>query len=132
MTTLCRTMKKNQQLGMNPGTASHRLLKDILFDFVIRAGHKCFQCGGDMTREDFSIEHKEPWIDSADPVGMFFDLKNIAFSHKRCNFGASRRPGKRHFTEADKIAAHRARSRRSNKKSYTPEKRRAQYLRTGK
>lgn len=87
-------MKKHTQLGMNPGTASGRLVKDLLFKFAVEAGHKCHRCGGELVRETFSIEHKEPWLDSEDPVGLFFDLGNVAFSHLKCNVGASRRPNK--------------------------------------
>lgn len=82
--------KKTQQLGMNPATASGRLVKDLLFKFVTEAGHRCFRCGEALTRDTFSIEHKESWLDSGDPVGRFFDLENIAFSHKVCNYGAAR------------------------------------------
>jgi hypothetical protein len=83
--------RKMEQLGMNPSTASNRLVKDILFDFVQKAGHKCYHCGGEMTREDFSIEHKQHWLDSEDPVGLYFDLDNITFSHQSCNSKAARR-----------------------------------------
>lgn len=86
--------KKHQQLGMNPGTASNRLVKDLLFDFVQKAGINCFQCGGPLTRDDFSIEHKVPWLDSADPVKLFFDLDNISYSHQVCNYTAVRMPYK--------------------------------------
>lgn len=83
--------KKAQQLGMNPSTASGRLVKDILFKLVCDTGrNKCFQCGGDLTRDTFSIEHMKPWIDSENPVEMYFDLDNIAFSHYLCNVGARR------------------------------------------
>jgi hypothetical protein len=84
-------MKKHQQLGMNAGTASHRLVKDLLFKFVQEAGHVCHRCKKPLTREDFSIEHVEPWLDSAEPARLFFDLSNIAYSHKLCNSLASRR-----------------------------------------
>lgn len=85
-------MKKQQQLGMNPGTAAHRLIKDLLFSFVVSAGHKCHHCKEELTRETFSVEHKEPWLDAANPSERFFDLKNIAFSHQSCNSAAARRP----------------------------------------
>lgn len=56
----------------------------------------CHQCGSEIENEqNLSIEHKEPWLDSDDPVGKFFDLDNIAFSHLACNCGAARpREGK--------------------------------------
>lgn len=83
---------KKNQLGMNPSTASNRLIKDLLFDFVIKAGHKCHRCGGDLERHTISIEHIEAWLDSDHPIEMFFDIQNIAYSHLSCNARASR-PG---------------------------------------
>ena len=94
--------KKTQQLGMNPSTASGRLTKDLLFKFLIDAGHKCHQCGEELTRDTFSIEHKKPWIDSEDPASLFFDLDNIAFSHLFCNFSAARRPHKKDLTDEER------------------------------
>jgi hypothetical protein len=95
-------MKKQIQLGMNPGTASHRLVKDLLFKFVEQDGHVCYQCGMPMTRNDFSIEHKTPWLDSEDPIKLFFDLNNIAFSHKFCNMAAARKPNKLNLTPEER------------------------------
>jgi len=84
--------KKRMQLGMNPSTASGRLVKDVLFKLIeTTGGNVCFQCGEPMTRDTFSIEHKEPWLDSDDPVGVYFDLNNIAFSHHSCNSSAGRK-----------------------------------------
>lgn len=87
-------MNKENQLGMNPGTASNRLVKDLLFDFIIRAGHKCFQCGKELKRDNFSIEHKKPWLYSENPTELYFDLNNIAYSHLKCNCSSSRRMNK--------------------------------------
>ena len=87
------TDKKKMQLGMNPSTASHRLVKDILWELIKQTGQDlCCKCGEPMTRETFSIEHITPWIDSEDPVGLYFDLENIAFSHLSCNISDARRP----------------------------------------
>jgi len=82
--------KKQKQLGMNPSTAQARLLRDLLFDFAVKSGHKCFRCGESLDRKTFSIEHIENWLDSDNPVEKFFDIKNIAYSHLSCNAGASR------------------------------------------
>jgi hypothetical protein len=84
--------KKYDQLGMPFGTAGAKLRKTIIFDLIVKCGlDVCFQCGRKIERvEDFSIEHKQPWLDSENPVGMFFDLNNIAFSHLSCNVGAAR------------------------------------------
>lgn len=81
---------------MNPSTASGRLVKDILFSFVQKEEYMCHHCGEPMSREDFSIEHIRPWLDSKDPVGLYFDLDNISFSHLKCNIGASRQPTTKH------------------------------------
>ena len=87
-------IKKSQQLGMNAGTASYRLIKDLLFDFVEKNGHVCFRCKQKLNREDFSVDHIEAWLDSENPQQLFFDLNNIAYSHKTCNTSAARRPNK--------------------------------------
>lgn len=83
--------KKQVQLGMNPSTASGRLIKDLLYNFVIESGHVCFRCEMPLTRETFSIEHMVAWLDSKNPIELFFDPNNIAYSHLRCNSLASRR-----------------------------------------
>ena len=83
--------KKADQLGMNPGTASGRLVKDLLWSLIDK---KCYRCGKEMTRETFSIDHVVPWLDSEDPLGLYFDLHNVSFSHRFCNVSASRTPHK--------------------------------------
>jgi hypothetical protein len=118
--------KKNEQLGMDSGTASYRLVKDLLFNYIYDAGIVCYRCGGELSREDFSIEHKECWLDSDDPVGLFFDLKNIAYSHKSCNYKAKRKRQPIYSIEEIK-----KRDKESRKRHWTPEKRREHYLRTG-
>lgn len=87
--------RKDQQLGMPHGTATGRLRKIILFDCIQKLELDfCFHCGKKILEiENFSIEHKRPWLDSDDPVGLFFDLENIAFSHLKCNIGVGRRLG---------------------------------------
>ena len=78
-------MKKQHQLGMNPSTASGRLVKDLLWNFVETTGQSaCCKCGEPMSRETFSIEHVTPWLDSDDPVVLYFDLTNISYSHRVC------------------------------------------------
>lgn len=134
--------KKALQLGMNPSTASGRLVKDTLFRLAVEAGHTCFQCGEKLLRNSFSIEHKEPWLDSDDPKGNFFDQNNIAFSHLSCNAKAARKYDRSHLTNGCPsvkqyvkrgcrcdgctiaMKEHRA-------KYYTKEKRSERYKRTG-
>ena len=84
--------KKYEQLGMPLGTASGKLRKAIMFQLLQELGKdNCFQCGKVIESIDnLSIEHKVPWLDSNDPVAVFFDLNNIAFSHLKCNLSAMR------------------------------------------
>ncbi len=84
--------KKAFQLGMPQGTASNRLRKEIIFNLIKRLNENyCFQCGAEIEFAGaLSIEHKIPFLDSNDPVKLFFDLDNIAYSHLSCNVGAAR------------------------------------------
>jgi len=118
-------VKKTLQLGMNPSTASGRLVKDTLFRLAIETGHKCFQCGGELERDTFSVEHKTPWLDSDNPRETFFDQGNIAFSHIGCNVGA-RRSEPTGLTQADHQKNWRDRNKEKNKAA-----RRDKYLRNG-
>ena len=88
--------KKKEQLGVDPGTASHTLRKMVMFDMAKQLGlTKCYQCGEEIeTVSEFSVEHKIPWLDSENPSELFFDLNNIAFSHLSCNIAAARNPRK--------------------------------------
>ena len=41
--------KKKKQLGVDPGTASHRLKKSLLFSFAKKLGYNwCYQCGTEI------------------------------------------------------------------------------------
>jgi hypothetical protein len=116
---------KHEKLGMNPSTAAHRLRVDLLFEFAIKAGHVCYKCEKPLTRDTFSIEHKEPWQKAADPKAAFFDLQNIAYSHMACNT-RSVVP-----VTADKLAYLRVRNSARMRRLYTTERRQAKYRRTG-
>lgn len=117
--------KKKQQLGMNPSTASNRLVKDLLWNFVQKEGNECFHCKQPMDRSTFSIEHKTPWLDSETPIELFFDIDNISFSHLSCNASNARRES---LTEAERKTRKKA---YDSKKVYNPEKRKEKYLRLG-
>lgn len=84
---------KSAQLGMPIGTASARLRKALLFDMTKQLKlNRCFRCGKQIRNiNTFSIEHKISWQTSQNPVKMFFDLNNIAFSHFSCNCGHGKR-----------------------------------------
>lgn len=86
-------LKKAAQLGMPHGTAIHKLRKSIIFNLIKQLNQDtCFQCGEKIESEnELSVEHKIPYLDSENPVELFFDLNNIAFSHLVCNIGAARK-----------------------------------------
>jgi hypothetical protein len=67
------------------GTASARLKKQVMLHLLQRLGEDlCLRCGQRIERaEDLSLDHRNPWL-HVDP-GLFWDLNNIAFSHKWCN-----------------------------------------------
>jgi hypothetical protein len=84
-----------RQLGMSPGSATHKLTRNLLFRYI-QQNHDdvCYRCGSKIeTLASFSIEHKEPWRNS-DP-NLFWDLENISFAHKKCNIQAAQHIGKR-------------------------------------
>jgi hypothetical protein len=78
---------KDIALGQNFSTAASRLRKLILWELVRETGKdSCFRCGEKiLVVDDLSIDHKIPWIDAS----SFFDLRNIAFSHLRCNVAST-------------------------------------------
>lgn len=119
--------KKNEQLGMNVGTAQHRLLKDILWSLIVETGKDvCCKCGQKMCRNTFSIEHLEPWLDSENPFELFFDLSNISFSHLKCNLSAARKYNK--WEDREAYAEYfRKKDAERERKAYTTEKRRLKY-----
>ena len=84
--------KKDTQLGMAHGTANSKLRKMLLFKYVTACKENiCFRCGNVIDNIDnFSIDHKKDWLDSEDPVGLYFSLDNIAFSHLNCNINNSK------------------------------------------
>ena len=81
--------KKAEKLGMPFGTANNRLKKNLLWSLVQKLNlDTCFQCETKIkVSTELSIEHKESWLYSKDPVKLFFDLDNISFSHLSCNVG---------------------------------------------
>ncbi len=77
--------RRTRQLGMSIGTASHRLKKQLMHRLAQRLGEDaCFRCGKPiLTAEELSIDHKKTWLDI--DISLFWDLDNIAFSHRSCN-----------------------------------------------
>ena len=135
--------KKAQQLGESYGAATNRLRKMVLFRLLKRFGlDVCHQCQQKIVLiEELSIEHKTPWLDSADPVKLFFDLDNIGFSHLLCNVGAARKPfkgtiqGKSFETEQEYLDARHSLRASTERKWYAragKENRHRRYIETGR
>ena len=91
--SLTGNQKKDLQLGMSHGKAQHKLKKSILFGFLVKTNENfCYRCNKKIENiEELSIEHKIAWLDSENPVDLFFDLNNIAFSHLSCNCAVNNR-----------------------------------------
>lgn len=131
--------KKHLQLGMNPSTANGRLVRDTLWRLIEQSGQiSCYRCNQPMDRESFSIEHKEAWLDSANPQALFFDQSNISFSHLNCNIGDGRRRDKvrvcgtaTNYTYGCRCEPCVTAKSNLKKEAYTPESRREKYLKTG-
>jgi len=78
--------KKKERLGMHVSVANRRLQKDMLFSLCVRLNeNRCYRCGNQMTRDDFTMDHVIPWINSVNPVKLYFDVSNVKFSHHSCN-----------------------------------------------
>jgi hypothetical protein len=83
-----------QQLGMPYGTARGKLLKKMLHHLASRLDqHRCFRCDKNITDwNTLSIDHTVDWLHSVDPVGLYFDVQSIKFSHHSCNSANKRSP----------------------------------------
>lgn len=136
--------RKAEKLGMSFGAARHKLVKSILWDFIVKSKQNtCYQCNTEiLTISDLSIEHKTPWETSENPVKKYFDLNNIAYSHLPCNVKRLNQPSKVSCPSLGSyrggcrcegcVETYRQHHRDNKKKYYTKEKRQAQYKRTGK
>lgn len=86
---------KNQQLGIDYGTASSRLKKMILWSFIEKLKlTNCYRCNLSMSLETYSVDHKNPWLHVDN--NLFWDLNNISFSHLSCNTKNRRIPKIQH------------------------------------
>jgi len=76
---------RRKQLGMPIGTACHRLRQQLFFKYIKKTGENfCYDCKKEiLTPEEVSIQHKKVWLHIS--AELFWDLDNIAFSHKKCN-----------------------------------------------
>lgn len=79
--------RKSAQLRENFSTACGKLKKTILFHFAQQLKMDiCFRCNEKITSvEDFTLDHKINWLNSENPIELFYSIPNVAFSHKKCN-----------------------------------------------
>ncbi len=86
-----REAKDTALLGESNSVVRNRLSRIIQFDMLQRFNlDTCYRCGRKIERvEELSVEHKQPWRSAADPKASFFDLDNVAWSHRRCNSRAA-------------------------------------------
>jgi hypothetical protein len=89
--------KRRSLLGEDPGTASHKLKKRVMFKLAVEAGRAvCLRCKKPIeSADEMSIDHIVAWLNSPDPITTFYDLNNVAFSHLSCNSSAAQRPATR-------------------------------------
>jgi hypothetical protein len=64
-----------------------------MFEMAINLGlDTCFRCKKKIENVNvFSVDHKDEWQSSADPITAYFNTKNIAFSHTSCNANAAQK-----------------------------------------
>ncbi len=81
-----RQLRMKEQLGMLFPTAQQRLVKLLLFQLAEQCRRNfCYRCGKSIDRvEQFGIDHKLPWEGVSSD--LFWDLTNVAFYHRKCNY----------------------------------------------
>ena len=77
--------RRSEILGMPFGTACNKLRRMVMFNLLQRHEENiCYKCSKIILKaEDLTLEHKETWQDGGST--LFWDLNNIAFSHRQCN-----------------------------------------------
>jgi len=85
--------EKSTQLGMSTGKAYGILLKKIIYSQACELDRiGCVHCFQRIEFKDFSIEHLIPWLHSNSPKDLYFEVKNVGFSHLKCNIASARCP----------------------------------------
>ena len=130
--------RKSEKLGMPYGTARNKLVKSLLWSFICRQKQNyCHQCGSEiLSIDDLSIEHIEPWENSINPVKLYFDIDNIAYSHLSCNSSArilpkQPCPSRSAYTRGCRCEDCKELNRVYAKENYSKERRRNKYLKHG-
>jgi hypothetical protein len=76
-----------ETFGMHQGSVQWKLYKQIMFHQSVRLNENiCYRCGKRIDNMDeCSVEHKEPWLGSKNPIKLYFDSENLTWSHRKCN-----------------------------------------------
>lgn len=83
--------RKAETLGMAHGTANNLLRRNIIFELLTTTWMEstpgiCFRCEKlILSADEMSIDHKQPWEGRENGKELYWDIGNIAFSHRRCN-----------------------------------------------
>ncbi len=79
--------EKKKQLGMSSGNAKHILSRKIIFSLLKeQTKNICYRCNKEIkSYKTLSIDHKKDWLHSKNAKKLFFDIKNVKFSHIKCN-----------------------------------------------
>jgi hypothetical protein len=86
-----RIFKETVALGLPVSKASHTLKKRLFFNFLKQLNLDiCYRCNNKiLSAEELSVDHKIEW--RYDKPELFWDLNNIAYSHRKCNKPRSRK-----------------------------------------
>lgn len=126
--SLATNLKKKLQLGMYQSEADRKLARIIMFNLAKKLGEDiCYRCFKRIERlEEFSVDHKKPWLDVS--VKLFWDIDNIAFSHRKCNTSVRRsrngsgKTNKQRFADWYNIPVNRERWNRQARERYALKK----------
>lgn len=79
--------KRSDKLGSPFSTEYYNMVRNILFHLVQKNNKDyCYRCGDKIeTVDKFSIEHIVNWRLQENAEELFFDYKNISYSHLTCN-----------------------------------------------
>jgi DNA-binding Lrp family transcriptional regulator len=85
----CPNIRKSKQLGINYSTACNRLRKLVLFSILKKYDlNICYRCNNEiLSAKDLTFDHKVDWLNNS--TDLFWDIDNVAFSHRKCNIPAN-------------------------------------------
>jgi len=91
--------KETEQLGMSPGKARNILVNKVLFEYCKALGKTtCHRCGTEvLSYSDLGLDHIKPWRNEPNAKELYFDVDNIAISHRGCN--TTDRPGRKQLPD---------------------------------